>query len=94
MQFDVNRPTHPQKLYADGEPAGSQVVSFLGLPAASGTVMKAMEQIIPAEVTKKQRSVLPEARQKLLKFYKPFNDQLHKLVTKDAADQTFLDWNL
>lgn len=72
----------------------AQVISFLGLQVANDEILQAMDLIIPEEVAEEQRTVLPEARQKLLKFYKPFNDQLHRLVAMDGGDYNFLEWNL
>lgn len=82
-----------QRLAADDVPV-VQVISFLGLPAADDAVLQAMDLIIPEELSEEPRTMLPEARHKLLQFYEPFNAHLHKLVGMDGGDQNFLEWNL
>ena len=67
-----------------------QVISFLGLGPIDKTVWQAMDQVTPNSWAK-GKMMLPEARQKLIEFYRPFNNQLHNLVR--GGEHNFLDWN-
>jgi len=52
-----------------------------------------MDLIVTEEVAEAPMTVLPEARQKLMKFYKPFNDELHMLDSLTGGNNKFLEWN-
>ena len=71
----------------------TQVVRFLGLPPANATVLEAMDRVEPSSWAK-GKEMLPAARQKLLQFYGPFNNQLQKLVDIGSSPLDFRDWNL
>lgn len=68
------------------------MISFLGLPAASASELEAMDGVKHTSYAK-GKVMLPAAREKLQRFYKPFNDELQQIVTSRGGNQNFLTWN-
>ena len=68
------------------------MISFLGLPAASASELEAMDAVTHTSHAK-GKVMLPAAREKLQRIYKPFNDELQEIVTLGGGNQNFLAWN-
>lgn len=69
------------------------MIAFLGLPAASASELQGMDAVKPKSYAK-GKVMLPAARKKLQRFYKPFNNDLQKMVALNGGNTNFLTWDL